>query len=77
VLFRSERMTQHVAKVIEIVGTSDSGIEDAIRGAVARASKSLENLQWFQVTEIRGSLDGGEIKRFQVLMKVGFGLNDD
>jgi flavin-binding protein dodecin len=70
-------MTQHVAKMIEIVGTSDGGIEDAIRGAVARASKSLENLQWFQVTEIRGSLDGGEIKRFQVLMKVGFGLNDD
>ena len=70
-------MTQHVAKVIEIVGTSDTGIEDAIRGAVRRANKSLENLQWFQVTEIRGSLDGGEIKRFQVLMKVGFGLNDD
>ena len=70
-------MTNHVAKVIEIVGTSEASLEDAIRGAVQRASKSLENLQWFQVTEIRGSLDGGEIKRFQVLMKVGFGLNDD
>ena len=70
-------MTNHVAKVIEIVGTSETGIEDAIRGAVKRASQSLENLQWFQVSEIRGSLDGGEIKRFQVIMKVGFGLNDD
>jgi flavin-binding protein dodecin len=69
-------MTHNVAKVIEIVGTSDSGIEDAIRGAVQRASQSLDNLQWFQVTEIRGSLEGDQVKRFQVLMKVGFGLNE-
>jgi flavin-binding protein dodecin len=69
-------MTNHVAKIIEIVGTSDSGIEDAIRGAVKRASETIDNLQWFQVTEIRGSLDGGDIKRFQVLMKIGFGLNE-
>lgn len=67
----------HVAKVIEVVGTSESGIEDAIRGAIARAGKTLDNMQWFQVTEIRGALDGGEVARFQVLMKIGFGLNDD
>lgn len=70
-------MTSHVAKVIEVIGTSESGIEDAIRSAVSRASETVENLQWFQVTEIRGALDGGSIERFQVMMKIGFGLNDD
>lgn len=70
-------MTNNVAKVIEIVGTSETGIEDAIQGAVKRASATLDNLQWFQVTEIRGALDGGNIERFQVMLKVGFGLNDD
>ena len=67
----------HVAKVIEVIGTSESGIEDAIRGAISRASKTVENLQWFQVTEIRGALDGDSIERFQVMLKIGFGLNDD
>lgn len=66
-----------VAKVIEIIGTSEQGIEDAIRGAVGRASQTLENLQWFEVTEIRGALDGANVQRFQVMLKVGFGLNDD
>lgn len=64
-----------VAKVIEIIGTSESGIEDAIRGAIGRASETVENLQWFEVTEIRGALSGGNIDRFQVMLKVGFGLN--
>ena len=67
----------HVAKVIEVVGTSDTSIEDAIRGAVARASKTIDNLQWFHATEIRGALDGESIERFQVVMRIGFGLNDD
>lgn len=66
-----------VAKIIEVVGTSESGVEDAIRGAISRASKTIDNLQWFQVTEIRGALDGENIERFQVMMKIGFGLNDD
>jgi len=66
-----------VAKVIELVGTSETGIEDAIRGAIARASKTVDNLQWFKVQEIRGALDGGKVDRFQVILKVGFGLNDD
>jgi len=68
----------NVAKIIEVVGTSETGIEDAIKGAVARASKTVDNLQWFEVTEIRGALNGGgAIERFQVMLKIGFGLNDD
>ena len=70
-------MTNNVAKVIEIVGTSETGIEDAIRGALARASETLDNLQWFHVTEIRGALSDAGVERYQVMLKIGFGLNDD
>ncbi|MCW1432167.1 dodecin [Novosphingobium sp. JCM 18896] len=66
-----------VAKVIEVIGTSDESIEDAISGAIQRASKTVDNLQWFHVTEIRGALDGGRIDRYQVMLKIGFGLTDD
>jgi dodecin len=68
----------NVAKVIEVVGTSETGIEDAIKGAIARAGKTIDNLQWFEVTELRGALNsGGGIERYQVMLKIGFGLNDD
>lgn len=67
----------HVAKVIEVIGTSETGIEDAVQTAIARASKTVENLQWFQVTEIRGALNGEAVERYQVMMKIGFGLEDD
>ena len=70
-------MTNHVAKVIEVVGTSEVSVEDAITGAIDRASKTIDNLQWFSVQEIRGALDGAKVERYQVIMKVGFGLNDD
>jgi flavin-binding protein dodecin len=66
-----------VAKVIEVIGTSESGIEDAIRGAIRRAGKTVDNLQWFEVTEIRGALEGSDVARFQVMLKIGFGLTDD
>ena len=69
-------MTHHVAKIIEVVGTSETGVEDAITAAVARAAKKLDNLQWFQVTEIRGAIDGDKVERFQVMMKIGFGVDD-
>lgn len=67
----------NVSKIIEVIGTSETGLEDAIRGAISRASKTVENLQWFEVTEIRGALNGANIQRFQVMLKIGFGLNDD
>jgi flavin-binding protein dodecin len=66
-----------VAKVIEIIGTSSTGIEDAIQTAIGRAGATIENLQWFQVTEIRGALKDNAVDRYQVMLKVGFGLNDD
>ncbi|MGB3796094.1 MAG: dodecin [Alteraurantiacibacter sp.] len=67
----------HVAKIIEVVGTSDKSVEDAIQGAISRASETIEELQWFQVTELRGAISDQKIDRYQVMLKIGFGLNDD
>ena len=67
----------HVAKVIEVVGTSKKSVEDAIDAAVARSAETVENLQWFQVTEVRGAIADQKVDRYQVMLKIGFGLNDD
>ena len=67
----------HVAKIIEVVGTSGTSVEDAIQTAIARAAKTLDNLQWFQVTEVRGAISGQKVDRYQVMLKIGFGLEDD
>ena len=67
----------HVAKVIEIVGTSDKGIEDAITGAIARAAETVEKLRWFEVTELRGEIKDQQVERYQVMLKVGFALSED
>jgi hypothetical protein len=66
----------NVYSVSEIVGSSKESIDDAIRQAMARASKTLRNLDWFEVNEIRGHLDDGEICHFQVSLKVGFRLEE-
>ena len=66
----------HTYKITEIVGTSTEGVDAAIRSGVARASESIRHLDWFEVTDIRGSLNRGEVGWFQVTMKVGFRLDD-
>jgi flavin-binding protein dodecin len=68
-------MTDHVYRITEIVGSSPDGVDQAIRNAVTRASQTLRNLDWFEVTEIRGHLNDGEIGHVQVTMKVGFRLD--
>lgn len=67
----------HVAKIIEVVGTSETGIEDAISGAIARASETVDKLRWFEVTELRGHIKDQRIDRYQVMLKIGFALSDD
>ncbi|MEJ2087204.1 MAG: dodecin family protein [Gammaproteobacteria bacterium] len=69
-------MTDHVYKSIEITGSSGDGIEQAITAAVERASESLHNLRWFEVTDIRGQLEGSKIDYWQVTLKVGFTLDE-
>lgn len=70
-------MADHVYRVTEIVGTSTEGVEKAIRNGMSRAGKTLHNLDWFEVTEIRGHLVDGQIEHFQVGLKVGFRLDDE
>jgi flavin-binding protein dodecin len=68
-------MSDHTYKITEIVGSSADGIDQAIRNGVDRAATSLRNLDWFEVTEIRGHLADGAVSHFQVTMKVGFRLD--
>ena len=63
-----------VHKKIEVVGTSEKSFADAAQNAVARASKSVRRLEWFEVTELRGRVDGSKIAEYQVSMKIGFKL---
>lgn len=67
-------MSDHVYKVVELVGSSATSIEDAIQTAIGRASSTLENVRWFEVTETRGHVEGGRVTHFQVTVKVGFTL---
>ncbi|MET8154377.1 dodecin [Actinoplanes sp. NPDC049668] len=69
-------MSEHTYRVTEIVGSSHDGVDAAIRNAVKRASQTLHHLEWFEVKEIRGHLENGEIGHVQVTMKVGFRLDD-
>lgn len=69
-------MTEHVAKVVEVVGTSDESIEKAIEAAVARTAETVHNLRWFQVTETRGHIAEGKVERYQVMLKIGFALDE-
>ena len=70
-------MQDHIYKVIELVGSSDSSIEDAIQNAISRASKTLKNLRWFEVVQTRGHLEEGKLHHYQVVLKVGFTLEDN
>jgi flavin-binding protein dodecin len=63
-------------RVTEIVGTSPDSVEEAVRNGVQRASRTLRNLDWFELTEVRGQIADGEVKHFQVGLKVGFRLDD-
>jgi len=69
-------MTDHTYRVIELAGSSQISHADAIENAIARASKTMRNLRWFEVTQQRGEIRNGEIGHYQVTMKVGFTLED-
>jgi flavin-binding protein dodecin len=69
-------MSEHTYAVTELVGTSTDGIDDAIRNAVNKASQTLRNLDWFEVTNIRGHLEEGRVEHFQVTLKIGFRYDD-
>ena len=70
-------MTDHVYKKVELVGTSGTSIEDAIENALARAHKTIHHLDWFEVQETRGHVVDGKVEHYQVVLKVGFRLDDE
>jgi dodecin len=67
---------EHVYKIVELVGSSPTSIEDAINTAVTRASETLRNLRWFEVLQTRGHIEDGKIQHFQVTLRVGFTLEE-
>ena len=69
-------MSDHVYKTIHLVGSSATGIEDAVSRAVTRASKTVRNMRWFCVTETRGTIEDNHIAYWQVSLTVGFTLDD-
>lgn len=69
-------MSDNVYSVSEIVGSSSESIDDAVKGAITRASKTLHNLDWFEISQIRGRIEDDSEVRFQVTMKVGFKLDE-
>ena len=70
-------MADHVYRIAEIVGSSPDGVDAAIRNAVSRADRTLRNIDWFEMTEVRGQIKDGKVEHFQVGLKVGFRLEDD
>ena len=65
-------MKDKVYKLIELTGTSPRSIEEAVNSALKRAGKTIQNLCWFQMVETRGSIEKNQVKRWQVIIKVGF-----
>ena len=69
-------MSDHVYKLVELVGSSTTGIEDAVQNAIAKAAQSIRNMRWFEVVETRGYLEDGKVAHWQVTIKVGFTVED-
>jgi flavin-binding protein dodecin len=64
----------HVYKILELVGSSETSIEDAIKNAVSRASKTIREMKWFEVVQTRGHIENGTVRHYQVTLRVGFTL---
>lgn len=68
-------MSNHVYKTLELTGSSSTTIEDAVKNAVSKASETVHNLRWFEVTDIRGEIENKAVAYWQITMKVGFTLD--
>ena len=69
-------MDDHVYRVIELVGTSETSIDEAVNAAIARAHKTIRNLRWFEIMRTTGHIEDGKVRHFQVTLKVGFTMED-
>jgi len=69
-------MSNHTYKKVELTGSSDVGMQDAIENAIAKAAKTIHDMRWFEVVETRGHIDEGKVAHWQVTIKVGFTLDE-
>lgn len=69
-------MTDHTYKLIELTGSSTSSIEDAVHNAVGRAAKTIHNMRWVELTNLRGHIENDEVRYWQVTLKIGFTLEE-
>jgi flavin-binding protein dodecin len=74
---QEQAMPDHIYKMVELVGSSETSIEDAIQTAIRRAGQTLRNLHWFEVVQTRGHIENGEVRHYQVTLKAGFTLEDE
>ena len=65
----------HVYKILELVGSSEASIEDAIKNAISRAAKTIREMKWFEVVQTRGHIENGAVRHYQVTLRVGFTLD--
>jgi hypothetical protein len=65
---------EHIYKILDLVGSSEKGIEDAIQNAISRASKTIREMKWFEVVQMRGHIESGTVRHYQVVLRVGFTL---
>lgn len=70
-------MNDHVYRVLELVGSSETSIEDAIKSAISKASNTVRHMRWFQIVETRGHIENNTLSHYQVTLKVGFTVEDE
>ena len=70
-------MADHTYRVVELVGSSETGLEAAINSAIDKAAKTLRHMRWFQVVETRGHIENNTVAHYQVTLKVGFAVEDE
>lgn len=66
----------HVYKILDLVGSSETSIEDAIKNAIGRASRTIREMKWFEVVQTRGHIENGQVRHYQVTLRVGFTLEE-
>lgn len=66
----------HVYKILDLVGSSETSIEDAIKNAVSRSAKTVREMKWFEVVQTRGHIENGTVRHYQVTLRVGFTLEE-
>jgi flavin-binding protein dodecin len=69
-------MSNHVYKITQLAGSSSTSVEDAIKTAIAKAAKTVRNMDWFEVIETRGQIEEGKVAHYQVILNIGFRLED-